>query len=60
MSLGGVGRPSRTGAVQREPSWKGNLNDRSSCGVRLMVGVMAPRIEEDCEPSVGRDIETEK
>lgn len=60
MSPGGVGKPSRKGAVQLEPVWKAGLKGRSSWVVRSMVGVVVPRIEENCEPSVGRDIGTEE
>jgi hypothetical protein len=57
MSLGGVGRPSRKGAVQQDPVVsKAGLVDGYVWDVRWTVGVTRPRVVEDREPSVGGDI----
>lgn len=61
MSLGGVGRPSRKGAVQQNPAVsKAGLVAGYVWDVRSTVGVMGPRVVEDREPSVGGDIGTER
>lgn len=59
MSLGGVGRPSRKGAVQEPEVSNAGFDERWSRGVRSTVGVTEPKIEVDCEPSGGGDIGTE-
>jgi hypothetical protein len=54
MSLGGVGRPSRKGAVQHDPVVsKAGLVAGYVWEVRSTVGVMGPRVVKDRESSVG-------
>lgn len=61
MSLGGVGRPSRKGAVQYEFEFSPADSDWwFFWDVRSEVGVMELKVEVDCKRCVDGDIRTEE